>query len=80
MRTTLNIDEPVLDALKRLQSKVHRPLGRIVSDLLQEALKQEPYEQAKKPSVPWVCREMEASVDLADRDAVYDAMDGETEK
>ena len=38
MRTTLNIDDTVLRALKRLQKKEKKPLGQLVSELLALAL------------------------------------------
>jgi hypothetical protein len=38
MRTTLDIDAPLLRELKQLQKKEKKALGAIVSDLLAEAL------------------------------------------
>jgi hypothetical protein len=38
MRTTINIDDPILKGLKRLQNREGKPLGRLVSDLLAQAL------------------------------------------
>ena len=37
-RTTLNIDAPVLEDLKRLQKKENKALGTLVSELLVQAL------------------------------------------
>ena len=74
MRTTLDIDEPVLKDLKRMRKSQGRPLGRIVSDLLAQAMAR----TATPPSPPefrWHTRPMGARVNLADRDAVYDAME-----
>lgn len=38
MRTTIDIDDPVLKDLKRLQKRQGKSLGRLVSDLLAQAL------------------------------------------
>ena len=49
MRTTLDIDDPVLRELKRLQTKEGKSLGRLVSDLLARALKED---AAPTPTAP----------------------------
>jgi hypothetical protein len=38
MRTTLDLEKPVLEGLKRLQKEEKLPLGKIASRLLAEAL------------------------------------------
>jgi hypothetical protein len=75
MRTTLDIDDPVLADLKRLQKLEGKSLGRLASDLLAKALA-----EARRPAVAtrkfrWIRSPMQARVDLADRDALLDAMD-----
>jgi len=82
MRTTLDIDEPILKDLKRLRKAQGRPMGRIVSDLLAQALATAGDEIRETP-FRWHARPMGARVDLADHDAVYDAMergDGDGER
>ena len=74
MRTTLNIDAPVLQELKRLQAEEGKPLGKLVSELLLYALHTR-QAQSQKPELKWTAKRMRARIDLADRDAVYDAMD-----
>jgi len=74
MRTTLDIDDPVLRELKRLQAKEGRSLGRIASDLLARALK----EDAMPPVAPppaWIAKPMGARVNLSDTEAVRRALD-----
>jgi hypothetical protein len=39
-RTTINIDDPILQEIKGLQKKEGRAIGKIVSQLLAEALAQ----------------------------------------
>ena len=74
MRTTLDIDDPVLQDLKRLQAREGQSLGRLASDLLAQALNARRRSQPAPPAFHWVSRAMGARVDLADREAVWDAM------
>jgi hypothetical protein len=76
-RTTIDIDDPVLTDLKRLQKKSDKSLGQLVSELLASALAAK-----KKPQPPppfrWVSRKMGVpQVDLADKDAVQAILDRE---
>jgi hypothetical protein len=75
MRTTLDIDGPVLRELKQLQKKEKKALGAIVSNLLAEALGRRRAKPVKKPAFSWTTRAMHARVDLADKDALYTALD-----
>ena len=75
MRTTVDIDMPVLRDLKRLQAAEHKTLGRIVSDLLAYALDRRASDRPETAEFRWIARSMGARVDLGDRDAVYAAMD-----
>ncbi|MFN0317435.1 MAG: hypothetical protein ACKVQA_20620 [Burkholderiales bacterium] len=74
MRTTIDIDDPILKELKRLQRREGKSLGRLVSDLLAQSLAKSP--ERKPPEFRWVAKPMEARVDLADKNALLDAMDG----
>ena len=75
MRTTIDIDDPILKELKALQRKAGQSLGRLVSDLLAQALRSKKV-NAKRPSAPeWISKRMHARVDLSDKDAVYEAME-----
>lgn len=73
-RTTLDIDAPLLRELKKLQKKEGRSLGKIVSQLLAEAL-------ARRKTTPepakfqWLSRPMHALVDLSDKEAIYGVLD-----
>jgi len=75
MRTTIDIDDPVLKDLKRLQKREGKSLGRLVSDLLAKALAEGRVESPRAAPFTWVARPMGAKVDLADREALLDAMD-----
>ncbi len=76
MRTTLDLEKPVLDGLKRLQKKEKIPLGKIASRLLAEALAREASGKAGVQELRWNSQAMEAKVNLADKDAVMRAMEG----
>lgn len=80
MRTTIDIDDPVLRELKRLQKREGKSLGRLVSDLLAAALTQARSLTTGPVPFRWKSRAMEPRIDLADRDAVHDAMDGPSQQ
>ena len=74
MRTTIDIDLPVLKELKRLQKAEGKSLGRLVSELLAQALAER---RKPKPAagLHWISHPMVAKVDLTDTEAIYQAMD-----
>jgi hypothetical protein len=74
MRTTVDIEAPVLKELKELQKREGGTLGGLVSRLLAEALARKPRREPK-PALQWKARPMGARVDLADKDAVYAILD-----
>lgn len=75
MRTTIDIDDPILKDLKRLQRREGKSLGRLVSDLLAQALVESRRSGSALAEFRWVSRPMKARVDLTDKDALFDAMD-----
>lgn len=75
-RTTLDIDAPILRDLKRRQKRERKSLGRLVSDLLAQALG--PGGAAPPPAqFNWVSQRMDARIDLADKEALRAALDRE---
>lgn len=78
MRTTLDLDKPVLDGLKRLQKTEKATLGEIASRLLAEALHLREKGRAKPPEgLAWIAGDLGAKVDLADKEALHRALEGE---
>ena len=73
MRTTLDIEGPVLKELRAIQKREGGSLGALVSRLLAEALGRRG-RPAKKP-FRWTTRPMQATVDLADKEALYAILD-----
>ena len=75
MRTTLDIDDPILADLKRLQKREGKSLGRLVSDLLAQSLANPQAAARKAPALKWITQPMGARIELSDREALLDAMD-----
>ncbi len=77
-RTTVDIDGPLLKELKSLQRKERQSLGKLMSQLLAEALSR----RKKTPpasKLHWVARPMEARIDITDKETLYNILD-ETSK
>lgn len=74
MRTTIDIDDPILKDLKRLQKVEGKSLSRLVSDLLAQALGQRRSRIRSRPSFRWVSKSMGARVSLDDREALLAAL------
>jgi hypothetical protein len=77
MRTTLDIDDPILREVKAIHEREGRSIGTIVSELLAEALARRRPSRAR-PSFCWSSRPMKALVDLTDKETVYAALDTDT--
>lgn len=75
MRTTLDIEDPVLEELREFGRAEGRSLGQAASELLAEALHGR--KKIGKPAgrFAWKSHPMRARVDLADKDAVYALLD-----
>jgi hypothetical protein len=74
MRTTLDIDGPILKEVKAIHEREGRSMGSIVSELLAEALARRRPRRGRPP-FRWTCRPMKSLVDLADKEAVYAILD-----
>ena len=74
-RTTVDIETPILEEIKRFQKKDGRTLSRIISQLLAEALVNK---KAKTtlPTIKWTSRPMKALINLSDKDTLYRILDG----
>jgi hypothetical protein len=77
MRTTLDLDKPVLDGLKALQSKRRGSLSELASSLLAEALKRhETAESASPPArLDWTTANMGAKIDISDTELLHRTLD-----
>jgi Ribbon-helix-helix protein, copG family len=74
MKTTLNIDDTVMAELKREAALQ----GRTMSEMVETALRLLLRSQRKRGTIPALptFRSGGAFVDIADRDALYQAMEG----
>ena len=75
-RTTLNLDDPVLADLKRLQRKEGKPLGELASELLASAIAERKHATVPPLRLQWTSRPMGALVDLDDKEALFAALEG----
>jgi len=77
MRTTVDIDQPVLNDLKRLQKREGKSLGRLMSDLLAEALGRRRARVEAPPPFRWHATPGRPLADLADKERLYEILDAE---
>jgi hypothetical protein len=74
MRTTINLEAPLLKELRERQKREGGTLSALVSRLLAAAMAQAS-PGGRAPKLRWKSRRMGARVDLADKDAVYAILD-----
>ncbi len=75
MRTTVDIEDPILEEVKRSAAAEGLSLGKAVSRLLAEALASHRGTDARASSFKWRTSAMGARIDLADKEALYSALD-----
>jgi hypothetical protein len=75
MRTTVDLDDAVLRELKRLQKREGKALGRLVSDLVAQALALRKASAESPKPFAWISHPMGARMNLADKEAVYAVLD-----
>jgi hypothetical protein len=76
MRTTLDLADPVLRELKQVSKEDGGSLGDVASRLLADALSVRARGRKSKTRLDWSSQPMRAKIDLADKDAIYRALDG----
>lgn len=77
VRTTIDLDASVLRELKERQRRDGKSLGRLASELLARALRQDVTLEAEDPPFDWTAQVMGARVDLDDTEAVQRLLDHE---
>ena len=76
MKTTLNIDDTVMDRLRREAARQHKTMSELVEAALRLLFQtSRQTRKAKLPPLP-TFKGGEELVDIADRDALYRAMGG----
>jgi hypothetical protein len=74
MKTTLNIDDTVLAELRQEAARQNRPMSELVETALRNLFRSQ-RQEVDVPPLP-VFHSGGAMVDIADRDALYQAMEG----
>jgi hypothetical protein len=77
MRTTIEIADPVLADVRRVQQEEGKSLGQTITELLAEGLAAR-RANTKRPRLRWIAKDLGARVDLRDQDAVWTLLDRET--
>ena len=75
MRTTIDIESPILEELKRVQQEEGVSLGKLASRLLADALAFRNNRTTGPARLVWNTGRMGALIDLSDKDAVYRILD-----
>ena len=73
-RTTIDVDSAVLRELKKRVRREGKTLGRLVSELLAQALRSEGNDAPRR--LEWTSRPMRARVDLEDKEALRRMLEG----
>lgn len=76
MRTTLDIDAPILKELRKIAKRRGVSMGRAVSEILGRALREE-QDDGQRPEFVWRSAPLGAPFDYADKEAVYRALENE---
>ena len=77
MRTTLDLDAPVLRHLKALQQETGRSLGQLASELLADALARRVSKVEPSPVFRWHTQPMNALIDLEDKERLYEVLESD---
>jgi macrodomain Ter protein organizer (MatP/YcbG family) len=75
MRTTLDLEKPILEALKKRGKREGMTLSKLASQLLAEAMANDQSGKSKLKSLKWVSSPMGARVDISDKEVLYRLLD-----
>ncbi len=75
MRTTLDLEKPILEALKERGQREKISLSKLASRLLAEAMAADKANKSNPKQLHWVSAPMGAKVDLSDKEALYRILD-----
>ncbi|HVT44364.1 MAG TPA: hypothetical protein VMT00_08235 [Thermoanaerobaculia bacterium] len=74
-RTTLDIDDPVLQEIREIQKREGGSLGKVVSRLLADAVASGQRKDERSSGFRWHSQAMIARIDLRDKDALFALLD-----
>lgn len=76
MRTTLNLDDEILKAVKHKAAESGMTMTQVIEDALRDALQRpDPVETPFRLQLPTVKGERLPTVDITDRDVLYEVME-----
>jgi hypothetical protein len=77
MRTTLNIDDALMERVRRIASETGRTITQVIEDVLRREVAGEKPKR-KRFRLKWVTvsGRLQPGVDLADRDSLIERMEG----
>jgi|CXWL01.1.fsa_nt_gi hypothetical protein len=77
MRTTVAIDDPILDEIKAIQAQEGKGLGELLNELLILALALREKKEVAIEPFEWISKDMGTPlVDLNDKEALWAVLDG----
>lgn len=78
MRTTLNLDDQLMRRIKKHAAETGQTVTRVIEAALRESLAQQRSAARRTHRLRWVTARgrLLPGVDLTDRDALYERMDG----
>ena len=79
-RTTLDIDEPILTEVKRLQKQARKSLGATVTELLADALARRRAHGTKPVKFEWISKPLGERIDITDKEALWKILDEDIRK
>ena len=75
MRTTLDLEAPILKELKAFSKSHSLSLGKSATQLLMKALVMHKAEKKALPKFKWYSQPMGAKIDISDKETLYKILD-----
>ncbi len=66
-RTTIDLGEPILQELKKLQAEENKSLGQLATELIADALARRA-KSRKRKKFKWISRNLKPRIDLEDKE------------
>lgn len=74
MRTTVDIADPVLEDVRRVQEREGKTLGQVITELIAVGLASRRAEDQPK-ELRWIAKHLGSGIDLRDKDALWEILD-----
>ena len=77
-RTTVAIDPPILDELRKVADKEQKPLRKLINEFLAQGLRNmKEGKNVRHHRLKWYSQHMAPRIDYSDKDALYQVLDEE---